>query len=319
MEATAFYVVREFTLSSAPRAARLRVVGDEEYILVLNGSRVGSGRWRIGLPGDEHEVAPLLRTGSNRLIVELRSSTGAGGLWLELVADGREVVRSDRDWSLHRGAWQRLFRNSQMPNGERPLDLGTSPLGRWGDLDRFAPRPNFEQTLLDAEPVPARAVRDWTESAAWRPLAEPSRRSPSLGSLVEIDFGEERFGYLQLSFRGARGIADPPALVRFGVEPPPRPPTSADLILRPIPGRNQYQDSTPRRFRYVAVAGLPGLFGAEVMTVREEAKAALGVDRSVAPVRGVFGVTPPRSRSPVENEIWRELERTAGLRIREKR
>lgn len=319
VEAAAFYLVREFELGAAPRASQLRLVADESYVLFLNERRVGSGRWRSGRPGDSYEVAPLLRPGRNRLIAELHSATGAGGFWLDLVADGLQVVRSDGDWVLYRGAWRGLFRYGQMPDGEPPLDLGAGPLGRWGELETFAHRPNFEETLADAEPVPATSARDWGSEAAWQSLSEPSRRSPSLGPLVEIDFGEERVGYLQLAYRDSGRDVDPPALIRFGVEPLPAPPTEADLVFRPIPGRNLFQDETPRRFRYVAVAGLPGLFGVEVLTVREEAMATLDAKAPARPELGVFGVRPPRSRSPVENEIWRELERSAGLRIRKDR
>ena len=65
------------------------------------------------------------------------------------------------------------------------------------------------------------------------------------------------------------------ALLAFGGEPIGAPPWTAAALFRPIPGAGPYQDSTVRRFRYVAVAGLPGVFSAEVLATRPESWPAL--------------------------------------------
>ena len=319
VEAAAFYLVRDFDLGAMPREATIRIVGDEEYILTLNEHRIGSRRWRMGEPGDEFDVTPVLTGGRNRLIVEMRSATGSGGMWLDLVADGRELLRSDSSWSWYEDAPRGLFGGFGIPAGARPLVYGPGPLGRWGAVAEFVRRPLFESVLEDPEPIPALFTRDWTGSAPWQPVESRSRRPPSLGPLVEVDFGEERFGYLQLAYRGATRGVDGPVLVRFGRVPLSTPPVQADLMFRPIPGRNLYQDATPRRFRYVGVAALPGLFEADVRAIRGEVGEELGSPESWRPVRGILGVRPPRSRSPVENEVWRELERATGLRVGERR
>ena len=98
----AFYAVRDFTLDAVPGAgggeaaggaaasgvpdpgaAELRLLADEEYVVWLNGQRIGSNRYRPGAPLDVYRVGDLLLPGPNRLIVELRSSRGrrrtAGG------------------------------------------------------------------------------------------------------------------------------------------------------------------------------------------------------------------------------------------------
>jgi hypothetical protein len=92
----AFYAVRDFTLDRAPARARLLVSGDEEYILSLNGARIGAGGWQPGAPLDVWEVGPLLQPGSNRLLAEVRSDRGAGGFLLSLqTEDGRPLVGTD--------------------------------------------------------------------------------------------------------------------------------------------------------------------------------------------------------------------------------
>src|SRR5215470_15688070 len=44
----AFYAVRDFSLAVPPPRARLLALGDHEYVLDLNGKRVGAGCWRPG-------------------------------------------------------------------------------------------------------------------------------------------------------------------------------------------------------------------------------------------------------------------------------
>ncbi len=138
-----------------------------------------------------------------------------------------------------------------------------------------------------------------------------------MGALVEFDFGIQRTGYLQLAFREGAGrrAADPSAavLLAFGDEPIGEPPWSATTLFHPIPGDGLYQDSTVRRFRYVAVAGLPGLFSAEVLATTPEASLALALPEE--PVAGILGIRPPPSSAPVEHEVWRELKRASGRAV----
>src|SRR5436305_12000552 len=69
VEPLAFYAARDFDLAAPPAAARLLAAADEEYVLYLNGRRVGSGGTPAGARPllDAYEVAPLLRRGANRL------------------------------------------------------------------------------------------------------------------------------------------------------------------------------------------------------------------------------------------------------------
>src|ERR1700732_1831324 len=59
----AFDAVRDFALAAPPPRARLLALGDPEYVLYLNGKRVGAGSWRPGAHLDEYEVGALLRIG----------------------------------------------------------------------------------------------------------------------------------------------------------------------------------------------------------------------------------------------------------------
>ncbi len=314
VQAAGFYAVKEFDLVVAPPDAEILILGDAEYLLILNGVRIGSNRYVSGAALDRYRVERWLRPGHNRLVVELRSPSGAGGLALELFAGGQQLVRSDGSWTIYETNWRGLFGDRPMSPGAAPLRLGRSPLGRWGTPLPGPERPVFEAVLAAPEPLQAERYRISGSDEPWSELAGRGRRPPSLGPLVEFDFGAERTGYLQLSYReGPRKRADGPpsaALIAFGDEPAGAPAWTADAIFLPIPGAALYQDSTVRKFRYVAVAGLPGVFSAEVLATTPESWSALALGDG--PPAGILGVRPPPSSAPVEHEVWRELERAAG-------
>ena len=321
VQAAGFYAVKELDLVASPAEAEVRILADAEYVLTVNGERVGSNRYTSGAALDRYRVEPYLIPGRNRLVVELRSPSGAGGFWFELAAGGQQLARSDASWTIYETNWRGLFGERPMPPGDRPRLLGRSPLGRWGSPALGPARPAFPTTLAAAEPLPAAFHRLLGGAGTWVRSVRRNRRPPSLGPLVEFDFGVERTGYLQLAFREEpRGRPAPrplSVLLAFGDEPVSGLPWTAQAIFQPIPGAGLYQDSTVRRFRYAAVAGLPGLFSAEVLATTPEASLALSLPEE--PVAGILGIRPPPSSAPVEHEVWRELERTAGGAVGEDR
>lgn len=314
VQAAGFFAVKELELVEVPAEAEVRILGDAEYLLMINGARIGSNRYATGATLDRYRVERWLVPGRNRLVVELRSPSGAGGLSFELLADGQQLVRSDGSWTIHEAHWRGLLGDRPLIPGERPRLLGRSPLGRWGRPEPGPERPVFESSLASPEPIAAELFRVPSAEGIWQRTAGRGRRPPNMGPLVEFDFGVERTGYLQLAFRegpGRREEAGTSAvLLAFSNEPIGEAPWSATALFRPIPGAGLYQDSTLRRFRYVAVAGLPGVFSAEVLATSEAFWAALAP--RAAPEVGILGVRPPRSSAPVEHEVWRELERAPG-------
>jgi len=92
--------------------------------------------------------------------------------------------------------------------------------------------------------------------------------------------------------------------------------SAADGLVLTARGAGVWQDAVPRRFRYVEVRGLEGVTSAGVLPLVEPALAALG-GGSRQP--SLAGVEPPPLRSPVEDEIRRELERPASFGIGERR
>ncbi|MBV8203072.1 MAG: hypothetical protein JOZ15_20850, partial [Acidobacteria bacterium] len=372
--------------AAPPERARLLALGDPEYVLYLNGKRVGAGSWRPGAHLDEYEVGPLLRTGGNRLLAELRSADGGGGFLASLVDEtsGRPLLGTDGAWRTFRRHRLGLLRGwlpvdpaaaaavvSAAGPGEAAVPWGRPPVGRWGRVVPPWPRPLFAELTGGRRPVPA---------AAAAPYVPPKETGvPGDDTMVLFDWGRQVTGYLALETGFEPGMdsdrEQPPpdrqrtALLWTGDAPPqpagngPRP--SGAVVL--MASAHQWLDARPRRFRYALVIGLerplaarvylvepraaeragveiaaaaeaeaparsgaPGTPGAPGMpgtprtgeapgataVVHPGAQGAAGEVREVGPPppgRGVFGLAPPRLRTPVENEIRRKLERLQGV------
>jgi hypothetical protein len=121
-----FYAVREFTLGVPPARAMARVFVDREHVLTVNGQRAGGATQSPGDPLALYEVAPLLRPGLNRVVIEASSPTGIGGILFALDLAGEPLV-SDGRW--------RVGRDAAALTGEgpyRPVVWGRPPLYPWG-------------------------------------------------------------------------------------------------------------------------------------------------------------------------------------------
>ena len=71
-------------------------------------------------------------------------------------------------------------------------------------------------------------------------------------------------------------------------------------------------DVQPRRFRYALVVGdRPA--AARLLPVDPKAADGLFAEGNERKVEGVFGIDPPPLRTPVEDEVWRELQSVPGV------
>ncbi len=307
--ARAFYAVKDFELPSASPSARLEVLGDPEYLVYLNGTRVGSGSYRADSPLDVYEVGPLLRAGANRVVIELRSAIGSGGTTLRIASpDGRTLVATGRDWSIQETTWQGARSAgealSRSPGAEV---LGDSPLGRWG-MPAIGPvKPLFADLVEAQVAVGARFFRKPYRSGAWQRLRRSPRGARAIGSASEFDFGAEVEGYLRLVFDRGKGRI---ALVRAGAAPASAAGWTPDAIAISINGSGVWQDAVARRFRYVEVVGLRGLRWAGFQPLRAGKWRSLAFAPSS---RGLFGLRVDPQRWPAVDEIWKayvDLPRT---------
>ncbi|HSS51023.1 MAG TPA: hypothetical protein VLX28_18945, partial [Thermoanaerobaculia bacterium] len=284
-----FYVARDFDLVAPPASAHLLATADEEYVLTLNGRRLGAGAFQPGAVLDIYEAGPFLLPGANRLMIEVRSARGAGGLLASLVdGAGRMLVGTDDRW--------RLFPNYELglERGWLPLDRGVPvycwgfpPMGRWG-------RPRLGRLKPQLGEIAGPAVP--TISATPQPpvLPAPAGRPP--GSPVLYDWGREMTGYVSLELAPAAVASAEPAEMQkallFTGDSPPDPlrsrPAASILIA---PGRRVWLDARPRRFRYALTLGLAPAANLAVLPVPP------ALDLVVPPLaareeRGVLGIVP---------------------------
>ncbi len=314
-EPIAFFAVRDLELpASGP--ARVAITADETYLLYVNGRRLGAGSYRRGQPLDEYQVGDFLKPGLNRILVELRSSRGAGGLLarVELEGDDPRTVVTDAGWRIFRRNDPGLFGGwSTLAGGEAPQIWQPAPTGRWRVAAARRARPIPFQGF--PPPLRHRPLRHRKHAgASWLDLDWSRRRIPALGPQQVYDWGEEVEGYLAFDLRSDEGE---PGLVYFASSRPPDPKTrSPDAVVLSAPGRRHWEDAYPRRFRYLLVVGAEPFSWIELEALggtaaRELAAPGGGSD-------GVFGLEPPRSYSKVEEAVWQRLEKAAGRHPRER-
>ena len=312
-----FYAVGDLEIDTVPAVARVVVLGDEEYVLLLNGSRVGGNQYRAGARPDEYRVEGLLTTGTNRFTAHLRSTRGEGAFLLALFFDDETEPRlvTGEHWKVVRSFHRRLFRPwMPMQRGEPAVVVATPPEGRWGSTRDAVQRPIHDQlTILRRGVRPARVLtesRGWldaetilgTTSSASSDQAASLGMAASLGKIVKLDWGQVLSGYLTLRFEGP-GV--PIGLAFFGEESPDPVAHAPDSFIIGTHNQSYWEDTVPRRFRYVLLVGLDGLVDARLVLTDP---AWLEPVPGGEPRPGVLGGPAPRLGTPAEDKVWRELE-----------
>jgi hypothetical protein len=263
---SALFVAR-LHLDAPPPAALLKVCGDREYVVYINGTAAACGWSRPGFRLDLYDVGHLLRQGENVIAAEVRSPTPVGALLLALDVDGkgRNVLVSGPAF-LSRSE----FSLAPSDPSDRPIPVrwGTPPRYPWG-----YPKPEPHPRTLD-ETVVEDPVRIRASSA--RVLA---------GGGWEFVLQRPVYGYLWLEFGG-----DGPAFaVTAGPNDEGSPATwrnDAAPVVR-VRGERRWLDPQPRLISRIYVFGPLEPKAAEVWPVSEEfSSTAPGV------VQGSFGPVP---------------------------
>lgn len=312
-DALAFYAARDFEIE-AVGTARLALTADETYLVYVNGYRVGAGSYRGWSPVDEYDISPLLREGLNRIVVELRSSRGAGGFLavLELMPEDqstRSCIVSDESWRIFRryepgllGGW------TQLSGGEIPKLWHRPPAGRWRLGSTAKRQPNLFQSAI--EPLRRLPLRlQQQHSSEWHELQWPVlRRVPGVGPHQLYDWGRVVEGLLSFDLISAEGQ---PGLLYVGLEPPDPEQQRPDTVILPVPGRRHWEDAYLRRFRYALIVGAEPYSRVEVDVLPPRL-----TDKLPRPHRdqaGVFGLEPPRSYAKVEEDVWKRIGSSSSV------
>ncbi len=327
-----FFAVRDFVVEALPSRAWLQVVADEAYVVYLNGQRLGSNFYRQNQAMDLYPLSDFLRSGRNRLAIELRSERGAGGLLANLrLGDLRQVVLvTDVDWQIFRQFEPAFFvAEDPLPGGEAPQVWGHAPTGRFRVKapEHLRPVPPYGASAL-----PALRLRNLNPQARWVDLTRPRRKFPQLGPILLFDWQSEVSGYLSIDFAPSSGQ---PGWLFFGTAAGMwgdvaweniywQHLTGAALAAQtstavfPAPRSITWSEGRWRRFRYLLTVGIE-VNGIPVLeAVNPDLAAKLELPSPT--VHGVFGL-PPHPQPRLDVAVWErvlrenpDLPRTLGAR-----
>lgn len=318
------YAARDFELDEGTKHAWLSIAADEHYVLWVNGQAIGSGSWQKGGSGpglqkgepvaDLYELSDWLETGNNRLVVELRSTSGAGGLLatLRLGEQGKATLVSDESWRIFRRADPRLlhgFAHLHELGGEAPKVWPWPPTGRW-QIRSLEPRPVLTPTAtLTRGARCARRLGFPAADAPWADLKVDLACSLPLLSVQSLwDFGEEVEGMLEI---GLDPTSEPePALLYFLDQDPGGELSRLEpsVVVPGAPGAWIWRDTAVRRFRYLAIVGLKPQDFLRLRLLSAEEQQAYPPP---PPPAGVFGLTPPDDRlKRITEMVWQRLAPT---------
>jgi hypothetical protein len=261
-EPVAFFASRDFDLPERRLYTRLKLLGDPEYTVWVNGREIAgrrvSGEGRLDL----YDISELVKTGRNRILVAVRAPQGIGGLIasIDIGPEAQNWIVSDGNWKIHRW-WQPELpvRDPAVDHSEPPQLVGEPPVGRWNYLKVT------EQTI---DPPPAAVIppRDVFEVIGLFPAIRTRSGIAVAGAdrarATAFDFGFTK-GRLRLSL-AKPGLASKVVPVRFAYLR-----NELELIewnLRPIvfaPGETVVTTPESHSFRY-AMAFRRGV-GAEVV------------------------------------------------------
>jgi len=259
--------VAPLDLDAPPPSAILKVCGDREYVVYVNGSAAACGWSRPGFRLDLFDVAHLLRQGRNVIAVEVRSPSPVGGLLLSLDVEG---VGSDLLVSgpAFRSRARFALGPTDASDAPPPVDWGAPPRFPWA-----YPKPVSHPRTLD-EVVLEDPVR--VEAGAARSLEGEARL---------FDLPRPVYGYLWVEFagEGPAAVATTPGAGAADVEALR---SEAQPVVR-LPGERRWLDPQPRQIGHVLIVGKAAPRAIEVWPVAEEFSSA-----APGAVTGSFGPVP---------------------------
>ena len=216
---------RAFDLSELPKRAQVFVTADDYYKLSVNGRLVGQGPASC-FPEHTYynviDVTPFLKHGRNVIAVHTYyqglvnrvwvSGDNRHGLLLDLVADGRIVVKTDDSFRVCRhGSYSALGMAGYETQFLERYDASASEVG-------FA-NPDFDDSYWAAA-TPHPHGGDYRTFPQPTPMLttetiRPVRCETVSDGLVRVDFGGIFVGYPQFAARGPRGAV---VTIRCGQE-----------------------------------------------------------------------------------------------------
>jgi len=250
----AFFAARNFTLPEKRVYARLKVIGDPEYTLYVNGREVAGRRLQSDQRElDLYDISELVHTGANRIVITVRAPQGVGGLLasLDIAPETENWVVTDASWRIYRRWRPEILVHDVDADWETPVLFGEPPIGRWNylPLARRAPDVPPSKTLAPHQAFPVIGYIPAIRTRAGIAIAVPER-----GRATAFDFGFTR-GRVRLVVDSDR-YASRAFNVRYANIRPEL--GLIDWSFRPVvfaPGEHVVTTPDVHNFRYVMVFG----------------------------------------------------------------
>lgn len=247
-----FFATQNFDMPAGSKFAHLKLFADPEYTLWINGREIAGHRSDDERGLDAYDISSLVRTRNNRIVVAVRSTNGVGGLIAGLdVADEIEnAIVTDETWRIFR-RWNDALPIRDVGPAQRPMLLGTPPLGRWHYLTpqaaSFVPPPKIviapKQAISYVATIPSVKIVEG--------VAVASKQS---ARATAFDFGFTR-GRIRLSLAGAQPV---PPVVMYRIANVKEEFGMVESTIWSVPfgdGETTITEPETRSFRYVIVFG----------------------------------------------------------------
>ncbi len=314
----AFLAVADVAISEPPASAQFAIVADEQYHLYVNERWIGSNIFRPDATFDTYDVASYLAPGNNRVVVELYSRRGVGGLLAVLETDNEATPRlvTNADWRIVRHVTPEVYHPySSALAGEIPLVWGAPPTGRWRVEQRLARSPLAPAYGQPVVVGPRRARCSGPNcpcadgGCGWHRV---DRRAgivpaPAVGEITLFDWGRTVVGYPIVDLHGTAGGR---ALLATSEDATQLHHETQELI-QPVPGAAFWHSARPRAFRYMRVFGYRVTRPPRLLVLSPE-QASRWVFESI-PWRGAFGLpVADRAPDPIVVELVRRVGAVGG-------
>jgi hypothetical protein len=132
----AFFASRDFDLPEHRIYTHLKVLGDPEYTLYVNGREIAGRQVAADNRAiDLYDISELVRHKGNRIVIAVRSPQGVGGLLasIDIAPETANWIVTNGEWKIHR-RWTGDLLVRDPPDWERPMMIGEPPIGRWNYL-----------------------------------------------------------------------------------------------------------------------------------------------------------------------------------------
>ena len=250
----AFFATRNFDLPEKRFYTQLKILGEPEYMVWVNGRVVGTRNVGEERSLDTYDISTLVKTGQNRIVVGVRAPRGVGGLIasIDIGAEAANWVVTDHRWTVYRVWMPELLQVDVPAKGQPPVVVGEPPIGRWNYLQlakqelaqpisgAVQPVESFEQIGY----IPTIETRSGVAVAGTaRARATVFDFGPADGRL-KITLAEPNHGPSQILNVRFANTREELVLAEWGLRP---------IVI--ATGEQEFVTPEPHHFRYVMVFG----------------------------------------------------------------